>query len=61
MPEETPGQKSLVFAVTGSNNYQAQQGCPGRNLFDKPQEDLQNAGLGALRSGKQPTEIHMDS
>ena len=57
MSKERPAQKTLEFAVIGSNNYKAQRGHHSTNLFDKLQVDLQNAEQGPLRSGKRLSEL----
>ena len=49
MPEDTPAQKDLEFAVVGYNKYKACKGQHSRNLLSLPQADLKNAGLGTLR------------
>ena len=46
-------QKSFKFFLTGSNNYRAWRGHHCSHLVDKLGEDLQNAGLGTLRSDYQ--------
>ena len=38
--QKTPAQKSLEFAVIGSNNYQAQRDRGNTNLLDNLQVDL---------------------
>ena len=57
LSEETSVQKSLEFVVIRSNNYCAQRGHHYTILLDKLQADLQNEGMGILRSCKRLREL----
>ena len=47
MPEDTPAQKALEFAILGANKYKARMGRHCTNLLNVLQTDLKNAGLGS--------------
>ena len=51
MPNDTPAQLSLQFAVAGSNQYRGRVGRHNANLFDVLQSDLKEKGV-KLRSGR---------
>ena len=52
MPEDTPAQKALEFAVVGSNKYKARKGRHCTNLLSILRADLSDVGLGTLRTPK---------
>ncbi len=69
MPEETPAQKSLEFAVDGSNKYCGRRGRHCKILFGTLQADLREVKLGFTQKqeetegaqGARRRQIKMDS
>jgi len=59
MPEDTPAQQSLEFAVDGSNKYRGRRGRHCKNLFSTLQADLKEAKLGTLKSKKKLKELRV--
>ena len=59
MPEDTPAQKSLEFAVVGSNKYKARKGRHCTNLLSVLRADLKDKGLGTLKTAKRLRELRM--
>ena len=53
MDPDTPAQRALDFAVSGSQAYQARQGRHCTNLLGTIRADLKQAGLGPLRTARQ--------
>ena len=53
MDPNTPAQRSLDFAVTGSQAYKPRQGRHCTNLLGTIRADLKQAGLGPLRTARQ--------
>ncbi|XP_033111648.1 uncharacterized protein LOC117112649 [Anneissia japonica] len=50
MPENTPAQRALEFAVVASNKYQARKGRHYTNLLSTLRADLKEAKMGTLRT-----------
>ena len=59
MPEDTPAQKALEFAIVGSSKYKARKGRHCTNLLSLLRADLKDAGLGTLRTAKKLKELRM--
>ena len=59
MAEDTPAQKALEFAVTGSQKYKARRGRHCTNLLSMLRSDLKDNGLGNLKTLKQLRELRM--
>ena len=59
MPEDTPAQKALEFAVVGSNKYKARKGRHCTNLLSILRADLRDVGLGTLITAKNLQELRM--
>ena len=57
MPEDTPAQRALEFAVLGADRYKARTGRHCTNLLSVLRTDLKDAGLGTLRSSKKLREL----
>ena len=53
MDPDTPAQRALDFAVTGSQAYQARQGRHCTNILGTIRADLKQAGLGPLHTARQ--------
>ena len=59
MPENTPAQQALEFAVLGSSKYRSCRGRHCSNLLSLLQADLREAGFGTLRLKKKLREFGM--
>ncbi len=59
MPENTPAQQALEFAVLGSNKYRSRTGRHCSNLLSLLRADLKEVGFGTLRSKKKLQELRM--
>ena len=59
MPQETPAQKALEFAISGANKYRARTGRHCTNLLGVLRADLKRAGLGTLASMKKLRELRV--
>ena len=57
MPENTPAQMALEFAVIGAKKYKGRRGRHCTNLLSKLRSDLKESGLGTLKTAKQLREL----
>ena len=57
MPQDTPAQKALEFAVTGSKKYKGRKGRHCANLLSKLSADLKHRGLSLPTTVKKLLEL----
>jgi hypothetical protein len=57
MPEDTPAQRALDFAVIGASKYKARRGRHTTNLLSLLRSDLKEFGLGTLKTRKRLGEL----
>ena len=59
MPETTPAQQAMEFALFGSKKYRSRTGRHCSNLLSLLRADLKEAGLGTFKSKKKLQELRL--